>query len=177
MQFISEFLLVNDAYLANELQKGNALYNSVSDYINLIDLGVSVQEILNASQEDSIDILLEQSQPEDPVFQATNDNQPYLINDPFDGVQVNTEKLLSAPYTPMDNVKEQVNLVSGDLEYSVTDVVLPGAGGLDLVIGRQYNSKYANYYTAYAGLIDKANQRNNLTGLYTQTKTILYNVY
>ena len=41
---------------------------------------------------------------------------------------------------------ERVSLNSGSLLYTATDYTLPGVNGLDLVIGRHYNSQQANVY-------------------------------
>ena len=53
---------------------------------------------------------------------------------------------IEAPYTFDINNQEKVNLNTGDLVYEATDYVLPGKNGLDLVIGRRYNSRYASQY-------------------------------
>ena len=64
------------------------------------------------------------------------------------GVQtpVVIEQEFSAPYNYDHNDTEKVNLSSGGLLYETVDYVLPGVNGLDLIIGRRYNSELANIY-------------------------------
>lgn len=56
------------------------------------------------------------------------------------------DQLLGAPtyYNAADS--ERISLNSGTLFYTTTDYTLPGVNGLDLVIGRHYNSQQANVY-------------------------------
>lgn len=54
---------------------------------------------------------------------------------------------VSAPFIYNYNEAEKIALNSGALIYECTDYVLPGANGLDLVIGRRYNSQDAFVYS------------------------------
>ena len=56
-------------------------------------------------------------------------------------------RYLDAPYTYSSGDQEKVALNSGALEIVTEDYVLPGVNGLDLVIGRQYNSQNASSRT------------------------------
>lgn len=49
-----------------------------------------------------------------------------------------------APYNYDFNTAERINLNTGGLVYETVDYVLPGRNGLDLVIGRRYDSDSAN---------------------------------
>ena len=55
-----------------------------------------------------------------------------------------------APYVASESGTEQINPMSGALNLKVTDLVLPGKNGLDLVISRTYNSQLMekNYHLA-----------------------------
>lgn len=54
------------------------------------------------------------------------------------------EKNLGIPYSYDYNENEKVNLNTGSLMYETIDYVLPGINGLDLLIGRRYDSEKAN---------------------------------
>jgi RHS repeat-associated protein len=49
-----------------------------------------------------------------------------------------------APFNYDGSTEDRVNLNSGGLVYETIDYILPGRNGLDLVIGRRYNSDIAN---------------------------------
>ena len=53
---------------------------------------------------------------------------------------------LGAPYASRNDERESVALNSGALIYQTEDYVLPGVNGLDLVIGRRYDSQSAGVY-------------------------------
>jgi len=53
---------------------------------------------------------------------------------------------IGAPYSYDYNTAENVNLNTGGLRYENVDYVLPGVNGLDLVIGRRYNSDNSNLF-------------------------------
>lgn len=55
---------------------------------------------------------------------------------------------LGAPYASRNDERESVALNSGALIYQTEDYVLPGVNGLDLVIGRQYDSQSAGGVSA-----------------------------
>ena len=58
-----------------------------------------------------------------------------------------------APYVASESGTEQINPMSGALNLKVTDLVLPGKNGLDLVISRTYNSQLMeNNYSLKRGL-------------------------
>ena len=54
---------------------------------------------------------------------------------------------VGVPYTYSINDSERVSLSTGALIYETVDYVLPGVNGMDLVIGRRYNSQDAGLYT------------------------------
>ena len=60
-------------------------------------------------------------------------------------------KEFGAPTSFDHNQNEKVNLNTGGLVYESVDYVLPGRNGLDLVIGRRYDSDSANVFTPIAG--------------------------
>ena len=56
-----------------------------------------------------------------------------------------------SPFTAyFQNQEENVNMDTYSLSLSVTDLVLPGRQGLDLVLGRTYTSNLANLYICNA---------------------------
>ena len=57
------------------------------------------------------------------------------------------DPFLGAPYVYNSGENETVSLNTGALILEYTDYVLPGKNGLDLVIGRRYNSQDAALYT------------------------------
>ena len=172
--FISRFLSVNGTYLSLEFTNGTPLQSALTAYFQLSDAGVSDEKIEEAAKNNLIDDLLEHQAVTQPV-ENDESMHPLTSTDPLAGVKADKGKLLTVPYTPMDNVKEQVDLVSGGLEYTVTDVVLPGVNGLDVVISRKYNSLEANYYTDFAFLTEKDQDKNlDCYGAYTKTVTKLY---
>lgn len=59
--------------------------------------------------------------------------------------------LVSAPYIYKQNQTEQISLNTGSVGYESIDYVLPGINGLDLVIGRRYNSQESNVYNPETG--------------------------
>ena len=59
-------------------------------------------------------------------------------------------QITSAPFSYDYNGSERVNLNTGGLVHEQVDYVLPGINGLDLVIGRRYNSDAAGIYTPTA---------------------------
>lgn len=65
---------------------------------------------------------------------------------PMETTQSPEDTYLGAPYVYKSNENEQVALNSGALMYEHADYVLPGVNGLDLVIGRRYNSQEAALY-------------------------------
>jgi len=52
-----------------------------------------------------------------------------------------------APYSYQSDQSEKANLNTGGLVYETVDYVLPGINGLDLIIGRRYDSDAANVHT------------------------------
>jgi hypothetical protein len=75
-------------------------------------------------------------------------------------------KELGAPYGFDSNQAESVNLNTGGLVYERVDYVLPGRNGLDLVIGRRYDSDTANTFTPMSsGTLAGNSHRNEMFGL------------
>ncbi|MDR2711953.1 MAG: hypothetical protein LBB91_02430 [Clostridiales bacterium] len=62
------------------------------------------------------------------------------------GEEEEAEKLVTAPFAYQYDQNESVSLNTGALSVSVTDLVFPGKNGLDLVIGRTYDSSDTNLY-------------------------------
>ncbi len=58
----------------------------------------------------------------------------------------NYSAYVSSPYVYNNGDNESISLASGELTYRTNDYILPGRNGLDLVIGRQYNSADATLY-------------------------------
>lgn len=82
-----------------------------------------------------------------------------------DEVEISTNpSLVEAPFLYASGDHEKVSLNTGALVYETTDYVLPGVNGLDLVIGRRYNSqnssvhipqleyRYESFYNVYYGV-------------------------
>ena len=71
---------------------------------------------------------------------------------------------MTAPFNA-ETISEQVNLYTGQLELNVTDLVLPGKNGFDVVINRSYRSQAdgKNYYFL------NSNERNYAWGYITAT--------
>lgn len=170
MDCISNFFSVSSEYLSARQEHMVSLQDALVEYRQLETAGVSQTEIEAAAQTGvTPELLINES-----VHQRSYGVQTRAANDPFSEVQMQKEKLLSAPYMPTDNVNERVDLASGGLEYNVTDVVLPGAGGLDLTIGRTYNSLEANYYMILASLVQKSYYFRSVYGSYNYKELKLY---
>ncbi|MCL1873222.1 MAG: DUF6531 domain-containing protein, partial [Clostridiales bacterium] len=72
-------------------------------------------------------------------------------------------KLVTAPFLYQYDQNESVNLNTGALNVTMTDLTLPGKNGLDLVISRTYDSSDANFFDTYSdGTINstKLNRRS-----------------
>ena len=86
--------------------------------------------------------------------------EEYMNNYAIPTAIYNTE--ITQNYLNEDTTEEQVRLPSGDFVLKQTDYVLPGVNGLDLKIGRiyqsgnavKYNMRYGNTGTTYAEIID-----------------------
>ena len=60
-----------------------------------------------------------------------------------------TDEIITTPYYYNSDENEIVSLNSGELLYKVTDYILPGKNGLDLIIGRIYSSSDSKFYELY----------------------------
>ncbi len=60
------------------------------------------------------------------------------------------ESILEKPFTYDTDGNVDVNLNTGDYSYTETDLNIPGINGLNLVINRSFNSKYADNGTPYS---------------------------
>ena len=78
-------------------------------------------------------------------------------NDPFNLSQ----SYIGAPYVYNYSDAESIQLNTGSLMYKCVDCVFPGVNGLDLVIGRVYNSNDANVYKYDENLYTTSGARNN----------------
>lgn len=80
----------------------------------------------------------------------------YALSDPSGGNtragtvdEIIPEMNIGAPYSYDCNENETINLNDGKLIHEMVDYVLPGVNGLDLVIGRRYDSSNANIGVPY----------------------------
>lgn len=162
-QLISFFGIPSTFFTYSE-GKGESVQQAISIFTKMMNSGVSNDEIANSVEKDTRDEVLRtvESEMEDSLSSEDGTDEgtgkqllPSISSstDPFESVELSEkQKTLSAPYQPTDNTKEQVDLSSGNLQYTVTDAALPGAGGLSLVIQREYNSNTSNYYDIRARL-------------------------
>ena len=88
--------------------------------------------------------------------------------EPPEGAPVNYP---DAPYRYNDEQNENILLNSGHLQHTVTDFVLPGRDGFDLVIKRSYDSANAGIEKMRAIPVAK----HSTTGIFNYTDTADYN--
>jgi RHS repeat-associated protein len=77
----------------------------------------------------------------------SNDDEVHKIEPfsvPNEGIDV--DKYIAAPYSYSRSDSESVNLNNGALVYERVDTVIPGRNGLNLVIGRRFDSSDAGIY-------------------------------
>ena len=85
---------------------------------------------------------------ENPEGLEDDPDKDHLTHLLANGITVKNDKYIGAPQTvTMGN--EEVNMVTGSLTYKITDAVLPGRNGLDLVIATQYQSAQAYSHEKY----------------------------
>ncbi|MDF2858233.1 MAG: repeat-associated core domain protein [Neobacillus sp.] len=150
------FFGIDDTFFTYYDENKETIEQTLLMHSKLEGIGLTEIKIDQAMKNDEIDeIILEKE--EELLDQANQlDEMGTAIastsEDPFADVKYDPEKILGAPFKHNSFANEQINLGSGALAYNVTDVMLPGAGGLDLVIERQYNTDQSNYYDIDAAL-------------------------
>ncbi|WP_027399036.1 RHS repeat-associated core domain-containing protein [Anaerovorax odorimutans] len=147
---LCKFFGISENFFNYSEEKGENLEKAILIYSNMLGYGLTDEKIEKSIQEDTRDALISTKKQEQ--LSHLNSTQKNLIRlsstdeDPFSDVKYDKEKTLEAPFNHNNTANEQIDLGSGTLKYIVTDVILPGAGGLDLVIQRQYSTEQANYY-------------------------------
>lgn len=174
---IENFFGINDTFFAYSAKKGESIEQAIILYWKMIGYGITEEEIDQAIENNIRDKILSEKEQEQ-LEQLNGTSQMRMLStsstaeDPFADVKYDKEKTLGAPFNHNKAANEQVNLSGGTLEYNVTDVVLPGTAGLDLVIQRQYSTEDANYYdiigTLNYGLSSSGILRNSLMRLFEQ---------
>ena len=151
---ICSFFGINDTFLTYSNGKGESIETAIGIYSEMVGCGLTNEEIEQSITSDTRDEVL--SAKEKALAGPTTKKRLLAASaattNPFADVTYDKEKSLSAPFQHNDAANEQIDLSSGTLDYNVTDAVLPGAGGLDLAIQRQYSTDQANYYNVTARL-------------------------
>jgi len=134
------------------------LFVRISEFAGMNELGLSdseiQEEILDGTISEKIKLKKEQLEqdiirPDRPGQQEEQAKNSASISSTSDGAFsdiIEDNNVLSAPIKVRDDTSEQVSLATGDLEYTVTDFVLPGRNGLDIEIKRRYKTADANYH-------------------------------
>ncbi|QIB70560.1 RHS repeat-associated core domain-containing protein [Aminipila butyrica] len=146
---VCDFFGVSDEFFRYSGQQGENIEAALLTYSDMISYGLTEEEIKEAIQQGTRDEVLDEKAQEtvDSLYEKRFRRAALTASgDDFSEVKYNPEKLLSAPFKHNEGANEQINLSSGTLDYNVTDVILPGAGGMDLDITRQYSTDQANYY-------------------------------
>jgi hypothetical protein len=133
---------------------GKNLNDIIFDYKLLLSSDNSSDEIESAVNSQTIDVMLAEAEAGflteefnmQEVGQSGVGTQSSASSDQDELFSNKAQDVYAAPFSPANNVGEQVGLGSGSLNYTVTDAVLPGAGGLNLAIERIYDSNRAAYY-------------------------------
>ncbi len=171
---ICNFFGISDAFFAYSVRKGESIEQAILIYSKMISYGFTEEEIEQTIQNNTRDTVISEKEQEslDQVNGTGMLRATAMTTDanPFTDVKYDKEKMLGAPFQHTSAANEQINLSSGTLDYNVTDAVLPGAGGLDLVLERQYSTEQANYYD----VISKLQYRTSSTG---SAKDSRMNVY
>lgn len=150
------FFKISSEFFGYSEQKGESVQTAILTYDKMLGYGLTPEEINKSIQDDTRDQVI--SDKEKEWLDKANPRRlmraelSLTSSDPFEGVKYDKEKALSAPFQHTVSANEQINLSAGTLNYDSTDVVIPGAGGLDLVIQRQYSTDDANYYDIDARL-------------------------
>ena len=145
---LCRFFGISAAFFSYSQGKGESLEQAILIHSKMASLGLTEEEIEQAVKNNTRDQII--SEKEQKLSDSTTEKRMLrataTVEDPFADVKYKEEKTMSAPFQHNSTANEQIDLGSGNLDYNVTDAVLPGAGGLDLVIERQYQSVQANYY-------------------------------
>ncbi|MBN7773730.1 polymorphic toxin-type HINT domain-containing protein [Clostridium aminobutyricum] len=153
---LCEFFRISPEFFSYSEEKGESVQTVILTYFKMLGYGLTPEEIQKSIQDDTRDQVMSTKERE----WSNKTNSKGLMraalsstsSDPFEDVKYDKEKSLSAPFQHTVTANEQINLSAGTLNYDSTDAVLPGAGGLDLVIQRQYSTDDANYYDLGARL-------------------------
>lgn len=157
------FFGISDSFLIDSNGKGENLEEAVLLHGKMASAGLTEEEITASIQNDERDQVL--SEKEQALSEQVEEPPAMRVaataDDPFSEIKYDKENALSAPFQHNSAANEQINLNSGTLDYNATDVVLPGAGGLDLVIERQYSTEQASYYgvTGRSQYVDSSSGR------------------
>jgi hypothetical protein len=147
---LCDFFEIVESFFYYSEGKGESVQQTVVVYSKMLGYGLTTEEIQKSIQDNTRDEVISENEQERLNSVAPKRLMRAALSstqaDPFLEVKYDKEKSLSAPFQHTTAANEQINLGSGTLAYNVTDVVLPGAGGLDLVIERQYSTKQADYY-------------------------------
>uniref|UniRef100_UPI00289A7FDC hypothetical protein n=1 Tax=Aminipila sp. TaxID=2060095 RepID=UPI00289A7FDC len=145
---ICKFFDISDEFFDDSRQRGEKVEHAIMIHAKMIGYGLTEEEIQQSIKDNTRDEVL--AGKEQKELNQLNRKRMMIAassgGDDFADVKYDTEKLLTAPFKHTDAANEQINLSSGILNYNAIDAVLPGAGGLDLVIERQYSTEQANYY-------------------------------
>lgn len=158
---IRNFFGIDDTFFSYSEKKSENMEQAILLYAKMLGLGMTEEEIKQVIENDTRDKAIAEKEQEQS--EQGNDRMMLMARsaaeDPFADVKYDKEKTLGAPFSHNKAASEQVNLSGGTFDYSVTDAVLPGAGGLDLVIQRQYSTEDANYYNVNGTLAYGTNSK------------------
>lgn len=87
-----------------------------------------------------------------PIFAETKTNPPQETVDQAGKAQASSIKTQAAATNTgteftlvQDHFQlDEINISQGSLEFSETDLILPGKNGLDVILGRKYSSTYCD---------------------------------
>ncbi len=151
-EIFAEELGVDVNLLLEHAEDNNLSFDALEGMINHLRLS-----LIGKDDEDDMAIMSA------PMSTSSTGNLEPVI--PYD--------LVTAPFIYDYSSTEKINLNTGALVYETVDVTIPGINGLDLVIGRRYDSGQANIYTPTGGYIS---YDSYVTGYYAEVYYYSYKV-
>lgn len=150
---LCSFFGISNLFFNYSEGKGESIEEAILIYFKMMGFGMAEDEIAEVISNDVRDEVIA-AKDQEQSDQINNKSQLRAAGDDetFDEVKYDNKKTLSAPFRHTDSSSEQIDMGSGTLDYHATDVVLPGAGGLDLMIEREYSTERAKYYLINASL-------------------------
>ncbi|EDM99020.1 RHS repeat-associated core domain protein [Pseudoflavonifractor capillosus ATCC 29799] len=134
------------------LLTGETVYQQSDIHRFAEDLGVSPSAIAayagrNNLDGDDLEDRLDEIEAAASSLTTSGASSATPPSDITEGTETLAPQDVDAPYFYDAGDNEKTAMNSGALVYETTDLTLPGVNGLDLVIGRRYNSQEANLYS------------------------------